>query len=40
MNELLHHLAPFLVGLGSVALIVGIVLLCAWFLSHDDDTYY
>jgi hypothetical protein len=37
MTELLHTLAPFLVGLGSIAVVIGLLVLCAWFLSNDDD---
>ena len=37
MTQLLHHLAPFLVGLGSIAVIIGLLFLCAWFLTDDND---
>lgn len=37
MKELLDILTPFLVGLGSIAVIVVILFFCAWFLSNDED---
>lgn len=37
MNAFLHILTPFLIGLGAIAVIIGLLFLCAWFLSDETD---
>lgn len=37
MNEFMRLLTPFLVGIGSIVVIVAILFLCAWFLTDDND---